>query len=192
VESNGGVLLSLDGPATLGGTFARGADLVLKSGATFSLAFDAGLAGIPPHVGLDAAARLGGKLLLSFDVAFQLGPLFIRPADVVEFDGATPVRKVLDASALGLPAQSNVDALHAVTADRLLVSFDTGGRIAGADLAFSDEDVLAFVPSGPTWSLHCAMLSRSARWGPLDLDALSATVGGDALFNDGFEQEPGP
>ena len=187
IDANGDVLFSLDVGVVLGGAYYDRADLIRKSDAGFSLAFDASTAGIPPGVNLDAAARRGANLLLSFDRSFARGAVVVRPADVVEFNGTTYVGKVLDATALGLGPALNLDAVHAVSNGELLVSFDTGGRIAGANIVFADEDILDLVLAGAAWSKPCALRTRSERWGALNLDALSATPGGDGLFKDGFE-----
>jgi hypothetical protein len=187
IDPGGDVLFSLDVGAQLDANYFDRADVIRWSGGAITTAFDASAAALPAGVDLDAVGRLGAHLALSFDRGFQLGNTYIRPADVVEFDGIALLGKLLDATALGLDPRLNVDAVHVVDSDTLLLSFDSSGTIAG--IVFADQDVLQLVRSSTSWSKPCALLDRSDRWAAANLDALSATPLGDALFQDGFEQE---
>lgn len=179
-EVNGDVLFSLDVGAVLGGTYFRRSDAISMAGGTFSIAFDAGAAGVPQRANLDALGRRDGKLIVSFDVAF--GDL--RPADVVEIIDGQIGAKVLDASLLGLSSRLDVDALDALGGTtHMLVSFDTDGTAGNA--AFADEDVLQLELATGTWTRRFAPRSASERWAAADLDALASVP--SLLFSDGFE-----
>ena len=72
---------------------------------------------------------------------------------MIAFSGVDFGPKVLDAVALGLPSNLNVDAIDSVdTSSDLLVSFDSGGRVGG--VSFADEDILQLHLSDATWSLQ--------------------------------------
>jgi hypothetical protein len=103
----------------------------------------------------------------------------------VEFSGGVFGAKLLDAQALGLPANLNIDAIDTfATKGYLLVSFDTGGTIAG--ITFADEDILQLRLRDGQWSKRFSLLNFSDRWGPANLDGLAAT-NNDTIFEDNFQ-----
>lgn len=186
IETNGNILFCLDVGVTLGGAYYAPSDVIRFSGASFSKEFDSVAAGVPAGVHCDGVARRrsNGPLLLSFDKLFTVGGITIRPADVIEFSNGAFGPKLLDAHALGLADNLNVDAIDMYgTIDYLLVSFDTGGSIG--DIPFSDEDVMQLHLTDGTWSMRFLMLDYSDRWGPANLDGLSAT-NNDTIFQDDF------
>lgn len=187
IDPNGDVLFCLDVGTTLGGIYFRPADVVRLSGTSFSKAFDATAAGVPTGVSCDGVARsgTGGALLLSFDTTFTVGAITVRPADVIAYDAGFGA-KVLDAQALGLPSDANVDAVDAlgVTTD-LLLSFDSAGQVSG--VSFADEDVLQLHLADSSWSKRFTMITFSDRWARANLDGLATAPNGDRLFKDGFE-----
>lgn len=187
IETNGNVLFALDMGLTLGGTYYSPADVIRLNASTFSKEFDAVAAGVPAGVHCDGVARIGqnGPLLLSFDKIFTVSGITIRPADVIRFSNGAFGAKVLDAQALGLPANLNVDAVDLFgTKSYLLVSFDTGGTVGG--ITFADEDVLQLHLADGTWSKRFTLLDFSDRWGAANLDGLAAT-NNDTIFEDDFQ-----
>ena len=82
-----GILLSFDTHVALPGGLSVGhADLVRWDGTSFSLAFDAGAAGLDPSLDLDAVHDLGGgQLLMSFDTGGQLGSVVFDDEDVLRY-----------------------------------------------------------------------------------------------------------
>lgn len=186
VETNGNILFCLDIGVTLGGTHYAPADVIRFSGASFSKEFDSAAAGVPSGVHCDGLARRGanGPLLLSFDRTFSVAGVTIRPADVIELNNGAFGPKLLDARALGLADNLNVDAIDMFgTIDYLLVSFDSGGHIG--NIPFADEDIMQLHLTDGTWSMRFRMLDFSDRWGPANLDGLSAT-NNDTIFQDDF------
>ena len=136
---------------------------------------------IPAGTGCDGIARSGSDLLISFDRTLAAG---FTPADVVRWNGAT-LSLAFDGSAAGLPAQANVDAITAGPDGSLWLSLDAGGSVAG--ISYADEDVLAYQPSGGTWSLVRRLSADSARWRAANLDALSVLFLTEGVFSNGFE-----
>jgi len=186
-DTHGDYLFALDIGVTLSGTYFSPADVIRFNGSDFTKEFDSAAAGVPSGVHCDGLARWGdtGKLLLSFDKAFTVGGNTIRPADVVVFSGGTFGKKVLDAKAHGLPANLNVDAIDTFrTKDYILVSFDTGGKIAG--ITFTAADILQLHITAGTWSKRYTMLDFSDRWSRANLDGLLA-INNDTIFQDDFE-----
>ena len=186
IESNSNVLFALDIGATLGGTYYSPADVIRYSG-SFSKEFDAAAAGVPKEVHCDGVARSGsnGRLLLSFDKTFTVGGVTIRPADVIAYSGGAFGAKVLDAQALGLLANLNVDAIDTFgTTNYLLVSFDTGGTIAG--IPFTSADVMQLHRNDGSWSKRFTLSTFSNRWDTANLDGLAA-VNNDTIFQNDFE-----
>jgi hypothetical protein len=187
IEANGDILFALDIGVALGATYYGPADVIRFSAGTFSKEFDSIAAGVPSGIHCDGVARLGssGPLLLSFDKTFTVGGVTIRPADVISFGNGKFGAKVLDAQALGLAANLNVDAIDTFgTKSYLLVSFDTGGTIGG--ITFADEDIMQLRLSNGTWTKRYTLLSFSDRWGAANLDGLAAT-NNDTIFEDGFQ-----
>jgi hypothetical protein len=187
VEPNGQVLFAVDIGVMLGGTYFAPADVIRFNGSTFSKEFDSAAAGVPTGVHCDGVARWGdtGKLLLSFDRTFSVAGIVIRPADVIAYSAGAFGPKILDAQALDLPANLNVDAVDtARTRDYVLVSFDTGGSING--ITFTAADIMQLDRHSWTWSKRFAMRSFSDRWDSANLDGLAA-VNIDTVFQGDFD-----
>jgi len=186
-DLHGDWLLALDIGVTLSGTYFRPGDVIRFDGSSFTREFDAAAACVPPGVGCDGVARWGdtGKLLLSFDRTFIANGTTIRPADVIVFSSGAFGKKVLDAHALGLPANLNVDAIDSFrTKDYLLVSFDTGGTVGG--IRFTSADIMQLHRTTGAWTKRYTMLSFSDRWSYANLDGLLA-INNDTIFQDDFE-----
>jgi hypothetical protein len=88
VINGGDLLLSFDTTVTIGAVTANKEDLVRFNGATFTLFFNGGAAGVPSGLNLDGAHYLdsNGHLLLSFDGSGTIGGVAFDDEDVVEFD----------------------------------------------------------------------------------------------------------
>lgn len=180
--SNGDLLFSTDISLELGGTFFRACDVIRFDGVNWSKEFDCSAQGVPAGADVDAVAMSGNDLLISLDITAELGGQVFDDADVIAFDGAD-FSMFLDASAAGVGASADVDALHLDEMGRVLVSFDTSGELGG--ITFSDEDVMAW--DDPGWSLEFDGGSDDPAWASADLDAWSYAFLGDLLFRQGFE-----
>ena len=187
IETNGDVLFATDVGFRLSGIYFDPADVIKYSAGGFSKAFDASAAGVPNGVHCDGVARIGanGALLLSFDKTFTIAGVTVRPADVIAFSSGGFGPKVLDATALGLPAALNVIAVDAMgTATDLLVAFDTAGTVGG--VVFTHEDILQLHLANSTWSKRYSLTSFSDRWDSAHLDGLATTTV-DTIFANSFE-----
>jgi hypothetical protein len=173
-QADGSLLFSLDVTASLpGALIARPSDVVRKDGALYTLAFDGGAHNFRSGVGVDAVGRLpSGELILSFDVAVDLGSVRADDEDLVSFDGSA-FALLLDASAQGFDPALDLDGVAYAGEGRLAVSFDATGE--RERVFFDDEDVLTFQPGGP--DPHVNLLydasAVSAAWEPADLDAVA-------------------
>jgi hypothetical protein len=133
------------------------------------------LGGLPESVEVDAYHRLPtGDELFSLDVGAALpapalpGPLSVERGDVVRWNGST-YALVFDASAEGLPAGVNVDAVIANGPD-LLLSFDTTVALPGS-LVAADEDLVRF--DGTVFSM---ILDGSGKGLPASVDLVGADL----------------
>ncbi|HEX4826212.1 MAG TPA: hypothetical protein VFV19_18070 [Candidatus Polarisedimenticolaceae bacterium] len=168
VLPNGDQLLSFDTTVVLSdGHTAHPGDVWRFHAGAYSVEFDAAARGVPPTANLDAVAVRAGSLLLSFDVAIDLGAVHVEPADLVLFDGSG-FSLYFNGAAAGVPPGLNLDAADYLPCNgHLLVSFDGSGTIGG--VSFDHQDVLEF--DGATWSL-----AYHPSWGSANLDAVHATV----------------
>jgi hypothetical protein len=150
--ADGDQLYSLDTTQELGGgLIASPADVVRYNGVTDTLVFDASAEGVPDGAILDAVGvHSSGDLVLSFDTTVDLGAVTADDEDVVRFDGAT-FSLLFDGSSEGVHAGLDLDGVEARPGGLLWASFDGSGSLGGVD--FDDEDILAFDPGGPTWTL---------------------------------------
>ena len=173
-RQNGDQFLSFDTTVVLpGGATARPGDVWRYDGASYAVAFDAAAGGVPGPADVDAVALYGSWLLLSFDVALDLGGVHVEPEDLVQFDG-TAFSMFFDGSAAGVAPGLNLDGADYLACNgHLLLSFDGSGSIGGRD--FDDEDVLEF-DRVATWELVYDGSVHDPNWIPVDLDAVHATV----------------
>jgi hypothetical protein len=165
-------LVSFDTTVSLpGSVLAEPGDVVRYDGANYSIEFDASAEGVPGAASVDAlSVDSGSDLLLSFDVTAVLGALTADDEDLVLFDGAS-FSLVFDGSAAGVPTGLDLDGAHDLSGGLLGLSFDGSGSLGG--VAFDDEDVLEYDPSGPTWKLAFDASAEHAGWsGGPDADAV--------------------
>lgn len=175
---------ALDTFATLGAVDAGPEDVVAWNGATHALVFDGSAAGAPAGAAIDALAQAPGfGLILSFDVAVDLGDDVAGDEDLVAWDGVA-LSLVFDGSSYGIPEALDLDALDFDgSTEELYLSFDGSGELGGVD--FDDHDLLRFDLA--TWSKVTYPGLAQAGTDAADLDAADyATVG---IFSDGFESE---
>lgn len=188
IDSSHIALFALDSGFSASGTYFDPADVIASNDGVFIKAFDAAAAGVPKGVRCDGVARANGNgaLLLSFDTAFKVGGVSIFPADVIAVNGNSFGAKVLDARALGIPANLDIDAIDAMgTNSDLLVSFDTAGVVGG--IAFTSSDVMQLQLADASWSKRFALRTFSDRWNTANLDGLGTAPVSDFLFNNSFD-----
>lgn len=184
---NGDVLLAFDVTVTLPGNIvAHPADVVRKSGNSYSIEFDGSARGLPSGVHVDAASEYAGsKLMVSFDSTASISGLTFADEDVALVDGAGLVM-LFDGSAAGLHPGVDLDALHYNQAtNQFYFSFDISGTSGG--VSFSDEDLLIYNDTGNTWEMAYDGSAQHPAWQPGDLDATFVYQLGGYLFRDGFE-----
>jgi len=104
----------------------------------------------------------------SFDTAVDFLGAYVEPADILDASGSL----AFDASTAGIAPGANLDALsEASDGDGLIVSFDTGGEVAG--IVYADEDLLR-VRTSPSysWAMEVDASAVDLAWERADIDAL--------------------
>ena len=188
IDSSGIALFAVSAGFSASGTYFDPADVIASDNGVFIKVFDASVAGVPKGVHCDGVARLGsnGILLLSFDTTFNVAGISVRPADVIAVNGNAFGVKLLDARALGLPANLNLDAIDSIgTSTDLLISFDSAGQVGG--VAFTSADVLQLHLADGSWSKRFTLLAFSDRWNTANLDGLGTAPVSDFLFDNSFD-----
>ena len=151
-----------------GGVIARKGDVIRYDGVSYSIEFDASVAGGLTTTATDAVSLSANGLLLSFDTTVSLpGGVVVADEDLVEWDGAS-FSIVFDGSAEGIDSSLDIDAAQDIGPSGWMISFDTTGSIGG--IVFADEDVLRF--DGTNWSLEVDSSTLSSTWAAADLDAI--------------------
>ncbi len=151
-----------------GGVIASRADVALydAANAAWSILFDG--SGLPLGTGVDAVSfTSGGGLLLSFDRRTDFGGI-VDDEDVIRWVDGFPSLE-FDGSAAGLDPSVDVDAVHALNPDALLLSFDTTGTVGG--IVFRDEDIVRF--ENGVWKVEYEAAAAEAGWIAADLDAMT-------------------
>ncbi len=190
---------SIDITATV--DLADGPTITMRPGEVWTgsgtLLFDPASAGLPDWANVDAVAfdPLSGDLLLSFDsFILQFIPLrgslvpYLSPSHVVGWDGFQ-LTGFFDGDRV--PRALNLDALHVLDDGRMLMSFDTPGRIDG--LGFDDDDLLLHDPVGDWFSPVYLVGALHPTLPAADVDALSGVTridGGTVRFGAGFFEIP--
>jgi hypothetical protein len=127
-------------------------------------------------------------LSLAKDSAQALGAVSeVYDEDILSFDG-TDFTLIFDGSAAGLPANADVDAIHIVDADTLLMSFDKSVSIGS--LKVDDSDIVKFeaISLGPdntvgTFSLFFEGAAVGLRTNRANVDALTLLSDGTLLIS---------
>jgi hypothetical protein len=187
LDPDGAQLLVFDTTVVLPGNLtATPRDVVRWEGSSYSLLFKGAGAGIPDGTHIDAVTRSGDTLTLSFDVEVTLGGTTYADEDLARYDGSDFV-SFFDGSEAGLDPALDLDAAEVLANERLLLSLDGSGIVAG--LSFDDEDVLEVGRDGANWQMAYDGSAEHAEWAAADLDviALLVLVPSGLPFADGFE-----
>jgi hypothetical protein len=129
-----------------------------------------------------------GVVLLSFEESIELGPgMFADDEDVIAWDVNSGFALYLDGSAAGIPEHLDIDALHLLDNDRLLMSFDTAGALG--IVLFQDEDLLEYDPESGVWEKNRDMADIDTYWERADLDALTARAYHEDECLDGLDND---
>jgi hypothetical protein len=102
--------------------------------------------------------------------------------------GLIPITSIaFNASAEGVPANANLDALSASSDGHLQLSFERTLTVSGV-VAF-DHDVIDFNPVTHSYVIARALGTENAAWWRADLDAIAgaSVATADRTFRDGFE-----
>lgn len=177
----GDSIYSLDTTSLISGIAMRSSDVFTASGIKI---LNASSAGIPDGVNIDAISRdpLNCDLLISIDVASILSGIAFKTDDIIRFDGS--VFSLYQATGLNV----NIDALHVLSLDRILVSIDVGTALPDVDAL--DEEVIE-INTGitPFQLLNFEPTQFNTSWQAADLNALWALPKPieDFMFANGFE-----
>ncbi|MGV6851075.1 MAG: Calx-beta domain-containing protein [bacterium] len=166
-DACGASIYSVDTTTMIMGVAMRPADVFTAAGVKV---LDADSVGIPAGINVDAVTRESAScdLLISIDSTTMLGGTAFTPSDIIRWDGGSSFSLYL---ATGF--KMNVDALHYLTADRMLVSVDITGTLPDVDVR--DEEVMEISTSGGAFQLIAfepALLNNT--WQGADLNALWA------------------
>ena len=163
------LLLSFQNHVELPGLLARAGDVVRLEAGVFTTEFDAGAAGVPLGVHVDAVSESAGGLLLSFDTSVEISAGVVADdEDLVEWDGVG-LSLFLDGSSVGMDRALDVDAAQDLGSSVVAVSFDTGGSVGG--VVFEDEDLVEYDGVTGTWTLAFDGSAVDGDWAGTDLDA---------------------
>lgn len=174
---NGDQLLSFDTTVSLpGGLTAGRGDVVRFDGAAYTIELSAAATGVPRGAVVDAVSEIGpGDVLLSFDVAVEIGGVFADDEDLLRVHAGT-TSVFFDGSTAGIDPALDLDGAHLIaTTGHLLLSFDGSGTVAG--VTFAQSDVLEFTPASGSWAASYRGTSEHAGWAAAELHGLSAIVG---------------
>ncbi|AKS41075.1 Calx-beta domain-containing protein [Wenzhouxiangella marina] len=183
-------LFSLTTTSEIAGTVMRPGDVFTEAGAKV---FDAVAVGLPRNINVDALSRDPGScdLVLSIDGLAELGGTVFGPRDLIQWNST-------DGFSLfqTLGGRYNVDALHVLSADRVLLSFDIDQQLGGQ--LVRDDDVIEVDFSGamPSFQLSYSPRALDPSIARADLDALWAqpsppvgefqwTLSEDSVFENG-------
>jgi hypothetical protein len=181
LDADGNHLFALDTTVQLPGSeLAFPGDVMSYDGANYSNVWRAADEGLPRGVMTDAISTIGDDLILSFTQTVNLDGVIADDEDLVQISPAGPIL-LLDGSAQGLNAATDVDAVsYLPDEDGLIyISLDISGSVGG--LNFDDEDVLEYRLSDGQWRKYN---SGGTRYASAHLDAFLVNTD---MFSDGFE-----
>jgi hypothetical protein len=174
---------SLDTHSSWAGQTVAPADVLLYDGGTESVFFDASAEGLPDGTDIDAVAFDGnGQLIFSVDTHVSLSGSVFEDADVIVFDGSG-FASLIDASAAGFDDAADVDALATLPGGRFVLSFASGGGVAGQP--YDDGSLVRLEADGG--ALATLFSARADLSSSSDIVALGAVPAADLLFSDRFE-----
>ncbi len=178
----GDTIYSLDTTTLIAGTAMRSSDVFTATGTKI---LDASSVGIPDGINIDAISRDPGTcdLVISIDSASMLNGTAFKPDDLIRYNNGTGFSLY---HALGFNA--NIDALHVLSSNRVLVSFDVS--IDLPDIATLDEEAYEISLSGTGFQLLALdLVAQNSSWDAADLNALWAKPAPivELIFTDGFE-----
>ncbi len=158
---------SLSTTTEIAGTVMAPSDVFTDAGIKV---FDGRAAGMPDRVDIDAISRDPATcdLVFSVDVTSQFGAVLAGPADLIRWNAVDGFSLFV---ATGLPG--NLDALHLISADRLLFSLDRDATLGG--LLLRDDDIVEAIATDSGTDYAIALAPRA-----LDVSFQSANV--DALW----------
>ncbi len=177
----GDSIYSLDTATVIAGTAMRPSDVFTAAG---TKVLDASSAGIPDGININAISRDPETcdLLFSIDSIASLGGTAYKTDDIIRFNGS--VFSLYQATNLNV----NIDALHILSTERLLISTDVGESLPDVDAL--DEEVFE-INTGitPFQLLSFEPSAFNTSWQAADLNALWALPKPteDFMFADGFE-----
>ncbi len=176
----GDALYSVDNTAMIAGVAMRPADVFTSAGVKV---LNADSEDIPAGVNITAVSREIGTcdLIISTDVEAQLNGSFFKSDDLIRWS-ATKGFTLYQATGLN----ANVDAIHLLSDNRLLLSLDT--TILLGNCQVNDESVIEFRDNN--YQLIAFDPSESdGSWFNADLVAIwvSETSNDDIIFINGFE-----
>ena len=184
VLSNGNIVLSVSGNATLGGlSFSDGDIVSYDPGAdTATLLFDEN--NFSGNADVDAVyVRANGNILLSTDGNATLGGLNFGPDDVVEYNPNTNTASLFF-NGNNFSGNENIDAIHLLDNGNLLLSTDGNATLGG--LSFTADDIIEYNLSSNTASLYFSGSNFSANE---DVDAISLLSATTALHHIQIEHD---
>lgn len=153
--------------------------------ATGTKILDAITVGIPDGINIDAISRDPNTcdLIFSINSASILGGTAYQADDLIRYNNVTGFSLYHT-----LALNANIDALHILSSNRILVSFDSG--LVLPDIATRDEDVYEVGLSASGFQiLAFELVVQNETWHAADLNALWAlpTAIIDFMFANGFE-----
>lgn len=170
---NGNVAVTTEQTTVVGGVTVDPADVIeiTTGGAFVQLLFNGDTQFSNTDENVDAVwIRDNGNIIMSTAGSATLGGATFRDEDIFEFDPVNPATLLFDGSA-HISGSSDVDAVHVLDDDSLLLSIDENRSIAG--VSFDDGDVILFDTTSLTASLH---MSEAAYSNDEDTDAISLEV----------------
>lgn len=184
VLSNGLIVLSVSGNASLGGLSFSDGDIVSydPNTNTATLLFDEN--NFSNNEDVDAVyVRENGNILLSTDGSATLGGLSFNADDVVEYNPNTNTA-TLFFNGNNFSGNENIDAIHLLDNGHLLLSTDSNATLGG--LSFGAGDVVEYNIGSNTASLYFAEsnFSNSA-----DVNALSLLTAATGLHHIQLEHD---
>jgi len=172
--------VTVDVPAALGPVTVEGADVADFDTASMTfLALHTLAAILPAGVDVDGITCFAnGDIAFSTDTSFIWSGGTAEDEDVLLLSGGN-LTLLLNGSAVGIPADADLDALHVlrISPPAILFSLDRDETIQGT--TYADEDIIRFDSSGTTFFLELA----GSSW--LGADAGRADVDGLAMVRTG-------